>query len=246
MFSLRSALCASDQLYLYYQPIKPIADLSSPPVVFEALLRAKYYDAQEKRDLELTAGQFVNQFYTDASLCRAIDLWVLREVSLYARQNTYRISINVNDCSLHDQQFPGTVEAILCDGNDCSLMSDRILWEINERANYSGRGEEVLSLLPRFGAVWLDDFGSKAANLGTLLKYHRHLKGLKIDGAIVRSVAFCPMAESLVRSVFLICERHDLDCVAEWVESQEILDKLRSVVAEFPRLRLWVQGWAIG
>jgi EAL domain-containing protein (putative c-di-GMP-specific phosphodiesterase class I) len=241
VFSLRSALRTSDQLFLHYQPIKPIADLSSPPTIFEALLRAKYYDPEARGDRTLTAGQFIDQIYADSALCRAIDLWVINAVAAYARQNAYKLAVNVNDCSLHDGQFPSTVQAILG-----TLKGDRFLWEINERATYSGSSEQVLSLLPRFGDVWLDDFGSKKANLGTLLKYHRHLKGVKIDGAIVRCVAYCPMAESLVRSVFLICERHDFDCVAEWVESIDILDKLRSVASEYPGLKLWVQGWAIG
>ncbi len=83
----------------------------------------------------------------------------------------------------------------------------------------------------------IDDFGS---NLGSFV-YLKNLPVcyLKIYGEIVRDVADDPLSHAIVEAVNGVAKVQGIRTLAEQVEKQEILDRLRSIGVDY------AQGYAI-
>jgi EAL domain-containing protein (putative c-di-GMP-specific phosphodiesterase class I) len=79
--------------------------------------------------------------------------------------------------------------------------------------------------------VALDDFGSGAATFGYLK--HLPLDYLKIDGQFVTGLLSCPLDEASVRSFVDVARVMGIKTIAEFVESAEVLDRLRELGVDY-------------
>lgn len=87
-------------------------------------------------------------------------------------------------------------------------------------------------------AFALDDFGSGYNSFHYLRELH--FEFVKIDGAFVRSIVESPIDRALVRNLTNLCKEIGILTVAEFVESEEILEMLREMGIDY------VQGYHIG
>ncbi len=86
--------------------------------------------------------------------------------------------------------------------------------------------------------VALDDFGTGTNSL----RYLRDLPltRVKIDGSFVRDILTNPRSEQTIRAIMQLIKAFPVDTVAEYVETQEIAQKLRAIGVDYG------QGYAFG
>ena len=166
-------------------------------------------------------------------LIPAIDRWVVRQtVALVGRWHRDHpdcelplCSINLSVSSLHDEDLVPAVREVLTQHR---LPPDALCFEIAEAAAL-GNFAQLVRLISEIRAtgcgVGLDDFGSGLTSFA-------HLKALPVDyvkigGHYVRGIVEDPVYGALVDAVNQIGRIMGIATIAEEVESESILQKLR-------------------
>ncbi|MFK8015851.1 MAG: EAL domain-containing protein [Gammaproteobacteria bacterium] len=231
------AALEEDRFVLHAQPIRALNDNSAPDN-FEILLRMVDRDGND-----VAPGRFlpaVERF----NLSAAVDRWVVKN-ALAAIRATEEASpdsrfwtINLSGQSLSDRLFQDYLFAELAKNE---TPPGKVCFEITETAAIAemDRAIEFMNALRERGcALALDDFGSG-------LSSYAYLKNLpvdivKIDGQFVRDIAHSEVAQAMVRSINEIAQLMGKRTVAEYVEDEEILQRLHGVGVDY------VQGYGIG
>jgi EAL domain-containing protein (putative c-di-GMP-specific phosphodiesterase class I) len=98
--------------------------------------------------------------------------------------------------------------------------------------------EALMSRLRKLGCgVALDDFGTGLSSLSYLRSMPVSM--LKIDGSFVRDILRDERAESMVRAIAQLARAMNITTVAEYVETEEIRARVRSLGVDYG------QGFAI-
>ena len=98
---------------------------------------------------------------------------------------------------------------------------------------------EMLRQLRKLGFSFaLDDFGSGFASYGYLRELP--VDYVKIDGCFVKNLAVNAKDYAIVKSIQDVCRVMGIETVAEFVENQEIIDRLQAIGINY------AQGYAIG
>jgi len=172
-----------------------------------------------------------------------IDIWVAKKVFAWIRANrdmfssTGGFSINLSAQSLSNSEVLAFLlgELALAD-----LPTEKIIFEITETAaidNYHV-ARDFMQQISSYGCKFsLDDFGSGYSS-------YSHLKNLrtcslKIDGSFVKEMLQNPADWAMVKSMNDIGHSLGMKTVAEYVESAEILGKLREIGVDY------AQGYVI-
>ena len=217
-----------DRLVLYAQPIVEIA--SGRQVQQELLVRMRGEDGQL-----IMPGEFLppaERF----NLAPAIDRWVIARAARLAAKG--RVEVNLSGQSVGDVDLPEYIEAQLAAaGADPS----NVVFEITETALARDIGQATL-LAERLSALGcgfaLDDFGTGYGSF-TYLK-HLPVDYLKIDMEFVRHLKAGSPDVQVVSAIIDVARKFDIETVAEGVESQETLDLLRELGADY------AQGYHLG
>jgi diguanylate cyclase (GGDEF)-like protein/PAS domain S-box-containing protein len=218
---------------LYVQPIVPLAPKGPARARCEILLRLP----DERGNVE-TAASFLPQAARHR-LMPAIDRWVVRQtVAILARWHGDHpelelplCSINLSVSSLDDPDLVSAVREYLAQHR---LPPEALCFEIAEAAAL-GNFAQLVRLISEIRAmgcgVGLDDFGNSLASFV-------HLKALSVDyvkigGHYVRGVADDPVYGTLVGAVNEIGRIMGIVTIAEEVESETSLQKLRHLGVEY-------------
>jgi diguanylate cyclase (GGDEF)-like protein/PAS domain S-box-containing protein len=218
---------------LYAQPIVSLAPKGPARARCEILLRLP----DERGNVE-TAASFLPQAARHR-LMPAIDRWVVRQtVAMLARWHGDHpelelplCSINLSVSSLDDPDLISAVREYLAQHR---LPPEALCFEIAEAAAL-GNFAQLVRLISEIRAigcgVGLDDFGNSLASFA-------HLKALSVDyvkigGHYVRGVAADPVYGTLVGAVNEIGRIMGIVTIAEEVESETILQKLRHLGVGF-------------
>ncbi|QLE87190.1 EAL domain-containing protein [Shewanella sp. Scap07] len=225
-----------NELLLYYQPIKSMARLPSRQRM-EILLRI-----QEPCGRILSPAQFIaaaERFKlmtdVDKEVIRKTFLWLSLNEHLWA---DHCLSINLSGNSLGAE---GMVEYIAEQLNRFDIPSSCICFEITETSAIQNRNRamDMLNRLRKLGFSFaLDDFGSGFASYGYLRELP--VDYVKIDGCFVKTIASNAKDYAIVKSIHDVCCVMGIETVAEFVENQEIIDKLSDIGINY------AQGYAIG
>jgi diguanylate cyclase (GGDEF)-like protein/PAS domain S-box-containing protein len=178
------------------------------------------------------------------NLMPSIDFWVIKEfLSFWRNQSKSQRSrsdsyaINLSGVSISNSCFMDSLRhAIL----ESTIPPYLLCFEITETAAISNLTSAVnsIQLLKEIGCSFaLDDFGSGVSSL-TYLKT-LPVDYLKIDGSFIRTICHDLVNQAMVESFNRIAHVMGIQTVAEFVESQEILDVLQSMDVDY------VQGNAI-
>ena len=226
---LRQAL-DGDLLRLCVQPIQNAED--GRLAGYEVLVRLRAEDGRE-----IPPGAFMPAAERYA-LAPAIDRWVVSNflawVGDYCRRhpdvaNNY--SINLSAASLGEESF---LEFILDTLQRHGVPPQCICFEITETSAIANLSRAVIFMqrLKAIGCYFaLDDFGSGLSSFAYLKNLP--VDFLKIDGAFVKDIDTDPIARAMVASINTIGHEMGLKTVAEFVESQAILDCLRTIGVDF-------------
>ncbi len=177
-------------------------------------------------------------------LMPAIDRWVVaqafatlgkRQVADSCRASVY--AINLSGQSLCDDQFLDFVVAHL---RESGLAPPRICFEITETAAVANLSRAIafITRLKDMGCRFaLDDFGSGVSSFGYLKNLP--VDYLKIAGNFIEHIAVDPVDHAMVDAINQIGHVMGLKTVAESVETEAVLRKLRTLGVDY------VQGYGI-
>ncbi|QYK01092.1 putative bifunctional diguanylate cyclase/phosphodiesterase [Shewanella psychrotolerans] len=225
-----------NELLLYYQPIRGISG-NSHRKRMEILLRI-----QEPCGRILPPAQFIaaaERFKlmteVDKEVIRKTFLWLSMHEELWV---DHCLSINLSGNSLGAE---GMVDYIVGQLQRFAIPSHCICFEITETSAIQNhhRAMEMLNLLRKQGFSFaLDDFGTGFASYGYLRELP--VNYVKIDGCFIKTLASNAKDYAIVKSIHDVCRVMGIETVAEFVENQDIIDRLQSIGINY------AQGYAIG
>jgi diguanylate cyclase (GGDEF)-like protein len=222
---LRRAL-DEDRFVLWHQSI---ASVASPCSVRreELLLRMK-----DEHGALIPPGAFIPAAER-YDLMPMLDRWVVRNAMRHAAHSANgAISfVNLSGATLSDDSFyPFIREQI----DACAIAPDKVCFEITETAAICNvnRAVSFIRKIRDLGCHFaLDDFGSGMSSFSYLKSIP--VDYLKIDGSLVKDIASNAMDCAIVEAINRIGHVAGLHNIAEFVESQETLDRLFDIGVDF-------------
>lgn len=223
---------------LYRQSITPVSSLNEGGDHYEVLIRMK----DEEGGLAMP-----NSFLPAAeryNLMPKIDRWVLRTIfewlndSKEALDQLEMCSINLSGHSFGDDKFLQYTINLFEKHN---IQPSKICFEITETAtivNLTSATRFIRSLKKKGCRFALDDFGSGMSSF--LYLKNLPVDFLKIDGGFVKDITHDPMDLALVRSINDIGHVVGMQTIAEFVENEEVLKKLKVLGVDY------AQGYYFG
>jgi EAL domain-containing protein (putative c-di-GMP-specific phosphodiesterase class I) len=218
---LRLAL-AKNELTLFCQPIAAL----SGPVRFpmaEVLVRLR----EEEKAL-LPPGEFIPVF-EHYRLMPDLDRWVVREVLRQLKQGLRipRFTINLSSQTVDDPEFAKAVALALI---EAGVPGKSLLFEIGESDTLQ-RLEAAIRLANGLRAVgcgiMVGGFGRRTATFAPLKALKPDF--VKVDGVIVRKLLSAPAVEDKLKAILRVGEVMGYAVVAEMVEEQDILTRLKAL-----------------
>lgn len=234
---IRDAL-RENRFRLYCQNIVPLGEVDSLGAHYEILLRMIDEEGKVLRPAAFISA--AERYH----LMPTIDRWVISSAIKLLGERRARgesngvFSINISGQSLDDEEFLGFVVDQFHQGN---VPPETICFEITETTAASS-----LMVVQRFIAVLrgmgcrfaLDDFGRGISSFAYLKNLD--VDYLKIDGMFVRDLATDKVGHAMVESINNIGHLMGVQTIAEFVESNEVLEKLVDMGVDH------VQGYQLG
>lgn len=237
-----------DRFCLSVQPIKPILDVATPPEAASSGLNGEgYYEVLLRmRD---ASGRMVppGAFLPAAerySLSVKLDRWVVEKIFSWLDEHPEQLdrlsmcSINLSGHSIADEDF---LQFVISSLDGTNVPAEKLCFEITETAAITNlvSATRFITALKGWGCQFaLDDFGSGLSSFAYLKQLA--VDFLKIDGVFVKDVVDDPINLAMVKSINDIGKVMGKRTIAEFVENDEILVKLREVGVDY------AQGYRIG
>jgi diguanylate cyclase (GGDEF)-like protein/PAS domain S-box-containing protein len=222
---LRWALDAG-RFRLYYQEVHPLTELAGGARL-ELLLRLVDED-----DRIVPPGAFIPAAER-YGLMPAIDRWVVETAlanldRLHPEGRGLRmVAINLSGGTIEDESF---IEHILALIRKHDVDPRRLCFEITETLAVRNLAQvsRFMGELRKVGCrISLDDFGVGMSSFGYLKNLPVDM--IKIDGSFVQDLTSDPMSHAIVRAVTDIGHQRGMQVVAEWVDSEAIIQALAAL-----------------
>ncbi|HBP77689.1 MAG TPA: ammonia permease, partial [Halomonas sp.] len=146
--------------------------------------------------------------------------------------------INLSGDSLSDSDF---CQELVQQVRRAGLPEGTLCFEITESAAIAqlSKVSELIQALKALGCRFaLDDFGTGLSSFSYLKQLS--VDYLKIDGNFIRNIHHDPIDSAMVEAIHAVGKALNIDTVAEYVENQATLDKLRSLGIDY------AQGYLLG
>jgi len=229
-----------DQLDLHAQLITPIFMGDGHSDHHEILLRR--LDEEGKPGSPFEIIEAAEQY----DRMRAVDRWVVTRFFKWAESASKGsdpsslggFSVNLSGQSMTNDAFH---EFLIRQVNLSALPLNQISFEITETAmvNQIEKAKKLILELQALGCTFfLDDFGSGYANYSYLKDFPVDV--VKVDGIFVKSIHEDETSYAMVKSITEVAHHLNKLVVAEYVESEPILNALRELEVDF------AQGYCIG
>jgi diguanylate cyclase (GGDEF)-like protein/PAS domain S-box-containing protein len=227
----------ADRLFLCFQPIIAVAGDDHGVERFELLLRMRAPSG------EIIAPAAFMSAAERFGMSSRIDRWVFRNAlqRLAARRaHLDRLElcfINLSACTLGEESFVDFVRQEL---EASPLAPTQICFEITETAAIANLGlaASFMGALQTMGCRFaLDDFGSGLSSFAYLKTLP--VDFLKLDGSFVKDIVDDPIDLAMVKAMNEIGQVMNKRTIAEFVENDLILAKLRTLGVDY------AQGFAI-
>jgi diguanylate cyclase (GGDEF)-like protein/PAS domain S-box-containing protein len=230
---------SENRFLLEAQPIVPIV-AEQPPALrsYELLLRMREPDGSI-----VPPGAFLPAVER-YNLTQRLDRWVistaLRWLAAHptTTQQIGRVYVNLSGDSLGDPQLHDFIRAAL---DETRVPPTKVGFEITETAAIGNltRANQLIAELRRLGCAFsLDDFGSGVSSFAYLKALT--VDWLKIDGLFVGNIVHDRVDYEMVRSITDIGHVMGKKVVAESVESEAVLERLKQIGVDY------AQGLALG
>ncbi|MBI1196122.1 MAG: EAL domain-containing protein [Gammaproteobacteria bacterium] len=213
---------------LFELHVQKAISLTGNPDYYEVLIRMRQEDG------ELVSPMAFIPAAERHGLMQDIDRWVINQVlknNVHWQREKCVVSINVSGASLSD---PNLADFVICALRQYQVSAHQICFEITETAAIANLGNAVtfINKLKDAGCLFaLDDFGSGLSSFGYLKQLP--VDFLKIDGVFVRDMVEDEIDSAMVESINHIGHVMGLKTIAEFVESEMILEKVREIGVDY-------------
>ena len=219
---LREAV-ANEQFYLVYQPIFDLDGLT--PIRMEALLRWRRPGAEN-----VPPDKFV-PLLEASGLISEVGRWVLSEacsccVAWSHERLDIGVAVNVSAVQLEADRFVQDVADVLA---ETGIEPASLTIEITETAlmRDAERTAERLRAIKELGVrLSIDDFGTGYSSLAYLQRFP--VDELKIDRSFVSQLQSTAQRDALIRTFVQLGQSLAIETIAEGIEDQEQLSRLRA------------------
>ena len=227
-----------ERFQLYFQPIVQVAGDENEVQHFELLLRM-----QDEKGQTVLPSVFLPAAER-YSLSNRLDRWVIEKAFGWLADHqehlnrSYVCSINLSGRSLDDAGF---LEYVKAQFGQWHIAHENICFEIPETVAITNLSDAkiLIQSLKALGCRFaLDDFGSGLSSFAYL--ENLPVDFLKIDGVFVKDMLQHPMDMAMVKSINEIGHVMGKRTIAEFVESEAILEKLRAIGVDY------AQGYGVG
>ena len=223
MGELRQAI-QHDELLLHFQP--KILSTTGALHAVEALVRWNHpiHGMMPPDDFIPLAER--------TGLIEDLTIWVLKRAlgqcsNWHEKKNSIGMAVNVSSLCLLNPEFPEILTGLLSSHN---LPPQSLIIEITE-TSVMGDPDRALAILNRIHGqgvkISIDDFGTGYSSLSYLKQLP--VSELKIDKSFVMDMLNNESDAAIVLATIQLGHALGLQVVAEGVESQQILDQLRSM-----------------
>lgn len=170
-------------------------------------------------------------------LLQEIDRWVIQAVlersgaERRAGKHVTHFAINLSGAAIGDEDL---LLFILEQFDATGTDPKNICFEFTETVavRHLRRAQHLISVLKDRGCTFsLDDFGQGLSSL-THLK-HLDVDFLKIDGSFVKNLAIDKVDYAIVEAIHRMAQAMNLKTIAEYAESDAIIDKLREIGVDY-------------
>ena len=224
-----SAAVATDRIEVAFQPQVSLKD--GGHVGFEALARWRH------NGVDVAPSDFI---VIAEETGQIIDLgWRVLRKSVETMRDLRRrglsvgaVAVNIAAAQLKMAEFPSLVRQLL---NEHDLVPGDIEIELTENIllhKDSSRISEALQAFRSMGfSIALDDFGTGYASLSHLSRFP--VDRLKIDRSFVRDMCDDAAAHTIVKATIGLAHSLDMTVVAEGIETEDQLTRLRACDCDF-------------
>jgi len=169
------------------------------------------------------------------NLASRIDHWVLTQATLWLKQNHENIemlSVNLSGQSVSDTSFHNFATELLSElekhvcAKLCLEITETAAITNLEDANLFIKKMNALSVL-----IALDDFGAGASSFSYIKNLPVDV--LKIDGQFIKDLINDPLDDAAVRCFVDVANILELKTVAEFVETPDILERVKELGIDF-------------
>jgi EAL domain-containing protein (putative c-di-GMP-specific phosphodiesterase class I) len=218
---LRNAI-ENNEFELYCQPILQFAGEDRYPMA-EVLVRLR----EEERAL-LPPGEFLPVF-EHYRMMPHLDRWVVRHTvkRLAGGSRIPSFTVNVSSQTIEDAEFPRFVAAQL---SAVQVHATRLLFEIDESDTLVRleATERFATAMKAVGTpLLIDGFGRRAVSFAPVKALG--VQFVKVDGRITRKILTSDTARSKLNAILRVGERFGFGVVAECVEEQDVLVRLKAM-----------------
>lgn len=218
-----------DKFDLFCQPIVPISHSGLARQHYEILIRLRELNG------DLTPpGAFIPAAER-YDMIVSLDRWVVDHafdfLQQWQRGEQLLFSINLSGKSLGDKTLLEHIENRIRKGD---VHGQEICFEITESAAVTSlsAANHFMGALKVLGCHFsLDDFGIGMSSFSYLKTLP--VDYIKIDGSFIREVVNNPVGYAIVNSINQIAHTMQLKTVAEFVESQQVLDELQRLGIDY-------------
>ena len=227
-----------DRFKLNYQPIVSISSGKSEGLHYELLIRM-----QDESGEMVPPGAFLPAAER-YNLITKLDRWVVGAALRWFIQNPRHLeclhlcSINLSGQSLGEKEF---LDFLITQFEQAGVPPQKLCFEITETAAIANllSATKFIKALKALGCLFaLDDFGSGLSSFAYLKNLP--VDFIKIDGVFVKDIVDDPIDFTMVKSIQEIAGVMGKLTIAEFVENQAILNKLRTIGVDY------AQGYGIG
>jgi EAL domain-containing protein (putative c-di-GMP-specific phosphodiesterase class I) len=214
-----------DRFHLCFQPIVPVEGGGGEGEHYELLLRMRDEEGRSVRP-----GSFLPAAER-YDLAGKIDRWVIRTAFEWLTchrehlERLYLCEINLSGHSLGDTDF---LKLLIRQFDESNIPPEKICFEVTETAAIANltNATQFMQTLRGLGCRFaLDDFGIGLSSFAYLKNLP--VDFLKIDGVFVKGIFEDPIDLAVVKSINEIGQAMGKRTIAEFVENESILEKLR-------------------
>lgn len=215
----------------YFQPI---VDTRSGEVAIHEMLMRIRHEGQI-----VTAGEFVAIAET-LGVIHKLDYLLIEKAFKQIKEENYEgiLFVNLSPKSLIIAEFIGSVTKM---AEDYGIDKARVVFELTERDTVKNVGlleQFVFNLREQGFKFAIDDFGSGFSSFHYIKKFP--IDYIKVEGEFIKNMVSDSVDRAFVNSIITLSRDLKIKTVAEYVESEEVMDAVREGGVDY------AQGYHIG